>query len=198
MLKIGSLCTGYGGLDWAVQQLFGGQLIWVADNNPGAAAILAHHHPDIVNLGDITQIKWVDLDPVDILVAGFPCQDISNAGRRAGILKGNRSGIWFHIVEAIDILRPQLIILENVASIRTRGLDIVLAELARLGFDAQWTCVRASDIGAPHHRRRWFLVAYPAHLRHQRGRQAWRRWLGSAHGHSQSLSAWIKELTTRA
>ena len=83
-LRIGSVCTGYGGLDEAVQQVYGGELVWVADNDPGAAAILAHHHPDVPNLGDITAVNWADVPPVDVLTMGFPCQDVSVAGQRAG------------------------------------------------------------------------------------------------------------------
>ncbi|MFB7899892.1 DNA cytosine methyltransferase [Streptomyces xiamenensis] len=84
--RIGSLCSGYGGLDAAVRQVFGGELAWVADPDPGAAAILAHRHPSVPNLGDITRTDWSAAPPVDILAAGFPCQDVSVAGRRAGVI----------------------------------------------------------------------------------------------------------------
>lgn len=178
MIQIGSLCTGYGGLDSAVQEVLGGALAWVADNDPGAAAVLAHHHPDAPNLGDITAVNWADVPSVDIVTAGFPCQDISYAGLGAGIQKGNRSGLWHTIADALGLLRPRVFVAENVAGIVVRrpGLDVVLADLARLGFDAVWTCVRASDAGAPHRRERWFLVAsYPDGLAWQAGRAVNRR-----------------------
>ncbi|WP_251075388.1 DNA cytosine methyltransferase [Streptomyces sp. ISL-12] len=90
-----------------------------------------------------------------------PCQDISNAGRREGI-KGARSGIWFDIAEAIRVLRPRHVYLENVGAIRNRGQSAVLTSLHEIGYDAAWTALRASDIGAPHHRDRWFCVATPS------------------------------------
>ena len=164
-LTFGSLCTGYGGLDLGVANVLGGgRLLWVADPDPHVSKVLATRMPDVPNLGDITTIDWQQVESVDVLTAGFPCQDISAAGRRAGIRKGTRSGIWHQVVTAVRHLRPMLLVVENVAALRWRqgGLDIVLGDLAEVGYDAQWTSVRASDIGAPHRRERVFLLAYPA------------------------------------
>jgi len=136
-------------------------LAWVCDNDPTAAAILRHHHPHVPNLGDITEVDWNSVEPVDAITAGFPCQDISDAGQRAGIRKGRNSGLWRHIIFAARVLRPRLIILENVAAITRRGLDTVTGDLAAIGYDARWCTLRASDIGAPHQRNRWFAIAYP-------------------------------------
>jgi len=195
----------------AVAEVLDVKLTWVADPDPGAAAILAHHWPDVPNLGDITAVDWTTVPPIDVLAAGFPCQDISYAGRGAGIKEGTRSGLWHTIADAVRVLRPRLLVLENVRAIISRrpGLDVVLGDLARLGFDAEWTCVRASDVGAPHQRWRWFLLAWPADagrprlegrrvrgaaperggaaadsadLGHERGRFARRRWPGPADG----------------
>jgi DNA (cytosine-5)-methyltransferase 1 len=162
--RIGSLCTGYGGLDLAVQAVIGGELAFVADPDEGAAKILAHHHPHVPNLGDITTTDWDRVERVDVLTAGFPCQDISYAGRGAGIKEGTRSGLWSTVVEAVRALRPRFVFVENVSGIVSRrpGLDVVLADLAGLGFDAEWGTLRASDVGAPHPRNRWFLLAWPA------------------------------------
>jgi DNA (cytosine-5)-methyltransferase 1 len=173
-LRIGSLCTGYAGLDVAVQAVIGGEHAWMAENDPHASKVLAHHWPAVPNLGDITAVDWTGVEPVDIIAAGFPCTDLSYAGRGEGIQEGNRSGLWYPIADALGVLRPRLVVLENVAAIVARrpGLDVVLADLARLGFDAEWTCVRAADIGAAHGRNRWFLAAYSADLGHQRGRDA--------------------------
>ncbi len=167
--SIGSLCTGYGGLDRGVQAVLGGRRAWVADNDPGATAVLTAHHPDVPNLGNLTAVDWAAVRSVDIVTAGFLCQDISYAGRGAGIQEGNRSGLWHTIADALRVLRPRLVVLENVAAIVARrpGLDVVLADLAALGFDAVWTCVRASDVGAAHQRERWFLLAHPAGQRLQ-------------------------------
>lgn len=181
-LKIGSVCTGYGGLDAAVQAVYGGELVWVADNDKGAAKILAHRYPDILNLGDITEVDWTSVEPVDIFCAGFPCQSISYAGRGEGIKEGTQSGLWFTIARALGILRPRIVVLENVAAIVTKrpGLDVVLADLTRLGYDARWTRVRASDVGAPHQRNRWFCVAEAAHTCSSRRREESRSVCGDA------------------
>jgi DNA (cytosine-5)-methyltransferase 1 len=173
-LRIGSLCTGYGGLDMAVQAVIGGEVVWHAEVDPDASKVLAHHHPDVPNLGDIITVRWQDAERVDVVCAGFPCTDISYAGRGEGIQEGNRSGLWYPIADALGVLRPRLVVLENVAAIvgRRPGLDVVLGDLARLGFDAEWTCVRAAGVGAAHGRNRWFLAAYPADLGYERGRDA--------------------------
>lgn len=183
-LRVGSLYTGYGGLDMAAAQVWDTELAWVADNDPAASAVLAHHHPQVPNLGDITAVEWSAVPPVDIVTAGFPCTDISYAGLGAGIVRGNRSGLWHSTADALGVLRPRIVVLENVAAIVVRrpGLDVVLTDLARLGFDAVWTCVRASDVGAPHPRNRWFLVAHSADVGHERGRGAWGRRPGPADG----------------
>jgi DNA (cytosine-5)-methyltransferase 1 len=159
--RIGSLCTGYGGLDMAVQQVFGGELAWVADNDPGATATLTHHHPHVPNLGDLTTTKWEDVEPVDILCGGYPCQPFSSAGLRKGT--DDARHIWPHIAHALRVLRPRVAVFENVAGHLRLGFDAVLADLARLGFDAQWCLVRASEVGAPHRRERLFLLAWPSH-----------------------------------
>jgi DNA (cytosine-5)-methyltransferase 1 len=159
-LRIGSLCTGYGGLDMAVEAVFGGQLVWCADNDRHVAALLDAHYPDAPNLGDLTRIDWRTAESVDIMAAGFPCQDISYNGRGAGIEKGARSGIWKNIVTGIRLLRPKLVVVENVAAIRRRGLDRVLGDLAELGYYSVWTSLRASDVGAPHRRERVFVLGY--------------------------------------
>src|SRR5690606_1486968 len=93
-----------------------------------------------------------------------PCQDISHAGLGAGIVEGTRSGLWFDIADALGALRPGHVLLENVSAlvVRRPGLDVVLADLARLGFDAEWVRVRADEVGAPHRRERWFLWATAA------------------------------------
>lgn len=184
-MRTGSLCTGYGGLDMAVHEVLGGELAWVADNDPGAAAILAHRFPSVPNLGDITATDWSLTEPIDVLTAGFPCQDISCAGRRAGLREGNRSGLWFHVARAIAALRPALVVIENVRELLSeradsdmepcpwclgdtgpesamRALGAVLADLAEIGFDAEWVSVPAASAGACHLRWRVFILAWPA------------------------------------
>ena len=115
--------------------------------------------PGPPGLGDITVTDWSRVPAVDVITAGFPCQDISCAGKRAGLTEGTRSVIWVHVAEAVRVLHPRLVVVENVAALRTRGLDRVLGDLAEAGYDAVWRCVRASDVGAPHRRERLFLLA---------------------------------------
>lgn len=163
---LGSLCTGYGGLDLGVTAtLGGGRLAWVADPDRHVRALLDARLPGVPNLGDITALDWDQIPPVDVLTAGFPCQDISSAGKGAGIVKGNRSGLWHDVIAAVRHLQPSLVIVENVAALRwrDRGLGIVLGDLAQVRYDARWASVRASDVGAPHQRERVFIVAWPRH-----------------------------------
>lgn len=159
-MKIAALCAGYGGLEIAVQNMFDAEVSWYAEYDIEASKVLAHHMPGVPNIGDITDVDWSSLPVVDIVTAGFPCQDISHAGPRVGIT-GKRSGIWKNVLEAVQVLRPGLVFLENVAAIKRRGLDVLVEDLAAIGYGVQWVYLRASDVGAPHQRHRWFAVARP-------------------------------------
>ena len=157
-MKIGSLCTGYGGLDMAVEAYFNAETIWVAESDKYASQIIDLRW-ELPNYGDITKINWGEVDPIDILTAGYPCQPFSEAGNRKG--EHDKRHIWPSIKKGISILRPNYIILENVRGHLSLGFKEVLKDLAELGYDGKWQVVRASDIGAPHQRARLFLVAYP-------------------------------------
>ncbi|MEU5613528.1 DNA cytosine methyltransferase [Streptomyces sparsogenes] len=164
--RVLALCAGYGGLEEAIRAGIGGVPVAYAENDPYAAAVFAAHHPGVPNLGDITAVDWRQVRDVyapDVVGAGFPCRNISNAGRRDGI-NGQWSRVWKNVAEAVGVIRPRYVFLENVAALRSRGLDVVAADLAAVGYDARWTCLRAGDpeVGAPHPRDRWFAVAYPA------------------------------------
>jgi len=126
--RIGSICSGYEGLGAAVQDVIGGDLAWVADNDPGAAAVLACHYPDVPNLGDVTEVNWGSVEQVDIMCGGTPCQDVSAAGARAGLKHGNRSGLWHEFVKAIAAHRPRLVVIENVLGLLTARGDEPTAE----------------------------------------------------------------------
>jgi len=157
-MKIGSLCTGYGGLDMAVETYFDAEMVWCAENDKYASKVI-HERFNKPNLGDIKQIDWASLEPIDILTAGYPCQPFSHAGQRKG---GNdERHIWPHILKGISILRPKYIILENVRGHLSLGFKEVLSDLTEIGYDAKWIIVRASDVGAPHQRARLFILAYP-------------------------------------
>ena len=116
-LRIGSLFSGYGGLDLAVQQVYEAEPVWHVEFDDAPSKILAHHWPNVPNLHDVTAVGWEQVEPIDILTGGFPCQDVSVAGRRAGMTDGTRSGLWSHMAHAIDVLRPQLVVIENVGGL---------------------------------------------------------------------------------
>lgn len=113
-LRVGSLFSGYGGLDIAVEEVFGARTIWYSEINEPVARVFSHHWPDAPNLGDITAIDWNTVPPVDILCGGFPCQDVSTVGKMAGLKPGTRSGLWTHMAAAIDALQPEWVVIENV------------------------------------------------------------------------------------
>ncbi len=169
-MRIGSLFSGYGGLDLAAQQYFGGDLAWYSEIEPAACQILAAHHPITPNLGDITLVDWATVAPVDVLTGGYPCQPVSNAGKRKG--SSDERHLWPFVATAIDALRPRVVVLENVRGHLTLGFGAVLADLHRMGYDASWGVVRASDAGAPHGRARIFIVAYPDIVGHERAGSA--------------------------
>ena len=160
MTRIGSLATGYGGLDLAIESVIpGASLAWVADIEPGPCKVLAHRFPGVPNLGDLTRAYWARVPHVDILTAGYPCQPFSHAGRRKGT--DDERHLWPYIATAILALRPRLVVLENVAGHLSLGFGDVLGDLASLGYDAQWISLRAADVGACHGRRRVFIAAHP-------------------------------------
>lgn len=113
-LRVGSLFSGYGGLDLAVEHVFNAETVWFSEINEPVARVFSHHWPDAPNLGDITRINWHDVPPVDILCGGFPCQDVSTVGKRAGLAPGTRSGLWAQMATAIEILQPRFVVIENV------------------------------------------------------------------------------------
>ena len=153
MTRVGSLFTGYGGLDLAV----GGDLAWYSEIEPAACQVLEHHFPGVPNLGDITKIDWAQVEPVDVITGGYPCQPFSHAGNRKG--KNDDRHLWPYVREAIRTIRPDYAILENVRGHLTLGLTEVLGEIASSGFNAEWSTFRASQVGAPHRRERIFIVA---------------------------------------
>lgn len=166
-MRIGSLCTGYGGLDMAVEAFFHADMVWCAEIDKYASELIATRF-NKPNLGDIKQIDWDMVEPIDILTAGYPCQPFSYAGQRKG-LKDDRH-IWPYIIKAISALRPNIVVLENVRGHLSLGFKEVLKDLAENGYDARWQVVRASDVGAPHQRSRLFIVAYPSSKGLQRTR----------------------------
>ena len=158
-LRIGSLCSGYGGLDLAVEAVTGATTAWFCEYDRDPSAILAHHWPHVPNHGDVKNTDWSQVEPVDILTAGYPCQPFSHAGKRKG--HNDPRHLWPDVARAIRVLRPRLAVLENVRGHVSLGLADVLGDLSRMGYDARWGVVRAAEVGAPHGRARIFIVASP-------------------------------------
>jgi DNA (cytosine-5)-methyltransferase 1 len=158
-VKIGSLFSGYGGLDMGVMDAIGGEVAWHVEYDRAPSKILAHHWPDIPNYGDITTVDWSNVPPVDVLTGGYPCQPFSLIGKRKG--KDDARHLWPYVATAIRDLRPNLAVLENVAGHLTLGFGSVLGDLAEIGYDARWVCLSAATAGAPHRRDRIFIVAHP-------------------------------------
>ena len=183
-MKIGSLFSGYGGLDLAVSKVTGAEVAWHCEWEDAPSAILEKNFPGIPNYKDVTKVDFSTVEQVDILTGGFPCQDLSLAGKRAGLEDGTRSGLWSEFARAIETIKPKLVVIENVRGLLSakanngmeyseedlailkgqhpiRAMGAVLGDLADIGYDAKWAGVRASDAGAPHQRFRVFITAYP-------------------------------------
>jgi DNA (cytosine-5)-methyltransferase 1 len=173
-MNVGGLFSGIGACELGLQRA-GMQISWMCESEPYCRAVLKSHWPAVPCYRDIQRLDGRSAQPIDLLCGGFPCQDISVAGHGIGIA-GRRSSLWAHFGRLIDELRPRYVIVENVAALRGRGLDHVLGTLATLRYDAEWDCIPASAVGAPHRRDRIWIVAYPQrnHLRKQP------RWLGGA------------------
>lgn len=138
-MRIGSLFSGYAGLDLAVERVLGGDVVWYSEIDKHASTILRGVYPQVPNLGDITEIEWDKVPPVDVLTGGYPCQPFSAAGVREGV--NDERHLWPHVREAIRVLQPKLVILENVVGHRSLGFDTVLGEMAEDGISARWGCV---------------------------------------------------------
>lgn len=188
-LTIGSLFSGYGGLDLAVEAVTGARPAWFVEFDEAPSKILAHHWPDVPNYGDVTKVDWRKMPKVDIITGGSPCQDLSAAGKRAGMTEGTRSNLWVNMREAINIIQPRLVVWENVLGALSakatsdsdleqgtrsmgnqpdghlRALGRVCGDMAEIGYDTRWTTLRVSDLGGCHHRARIFLIARPTHAK---------------------------------
>ena len=157
-LTFGSLFAGIGGIELGLERA-GLQCKWQVEIDPFCQKVLAKHWPDVERHDDVKTFQPKKRHRVDLIAFGFPCQDISSAGKRVG-LDGARSGLCFEALRVVGAIRPRYVFVENVSALLNRGLDRVLGEMAALGYDAEWHCVQAADFGAPHLRDRIFLFAY--------------------------------------
>jgi len=160
-MKILDTFAGIGGFSYAAEKLIGGfETTQFVEIDPFCQKVLKKHWPYVPIHDDIRTFTARPFQ-YDVITAGFPCQDISVAGRREGITQESRSGLFYELMRVVRMVRPKYIVLENVAAILNNGLDIVLGELAEAGFNCEWACISASSLGACHRRSRWWLVAYP-------------------------------------
>jgi len=164
-LKLLDLFSGIGGFSLGLERTGGFETVAFCEIEDYSRQVLARHWPEVPIYGDIRELNTATLQRdgirVDAICGGFPCQDISTAGKGAGI-EGERSGLWGEYARLIGELRPQVVFVENVAALLGRGLDRVLGDLAALGYDAEWHCIPASALNAPHRRDRLWIVAYAA------------------------------------
>lgn len=161
-MRIGSLFSGIGGLELGLELAGVGNVVWQVEIDPFPRSVLARHWPNVDrSVTDVRLAGPSTLAAVDVICGGFPCQDISYAGKGEG-LAGERSGLWYEYARVVREMEPRFVVVENVAALATRGLDAVLGTLADLGYDAEWRSIRASDVGAPHRRERLFIVAHRA------------------------------------
>lgn len=162
-MNVGSLFSGIGGIELGFEAE-GFNTVWCVEYDTYAQFILKKHFPKAIIYGDIKEVDFGAVPKVDILTGGFPCQDISNAGKRVGIT-GSRSSLWKYYLKAIREIRPRYALIENVSALTHRGLDVVLADLAEIGYDAEWYNISASAVGAHHTRERLFIIAYSNSIR---------------------------------
>jgi len=158
-MTFGSLFSGIGGLDLGLERS-GMECCWQVEIDPFCTKVLEKHWPGVKRYGDIKTVTGRELADVDLICGGFPCQDLSQAGKRAGI-EGTRSGLWFEFARILGVVRPRYVVIENVPGLLDRrAMPRVIGELARLGYVGCWRCFRASEFGASHLRKRVFIVAY--------------------------------------
>lgn len=165
-IRIGSLFSGIGGLELGLESGlasagWSAQTVYQVEQSEYCRSILARHWHEAKRFDDVRTIDPASLPPADLLCGGFPCQDLSTAGKRAG-LDGSRSGLFFELARIVRAIHPRIVVLENVAGIYTSGLGTVLGTLAEDGYDCVWTSLQAAEVGAPHRRERWFCIGWLA------------------------------------
>ena len=156
-MRIGSLFSGIGGLELGLEWSGLGHTVWQCETNPFCLSVLARQWPNATRYPDVKTLT--NPPPVDLICGGFPCQDVSSAGKGAG-LAGSRSGLWFEFARIVDEARPEWVVVENVASGARRWVDAVCSGLGQLGYETLPIPLSAADVGAPHLRKRIFVVAH--------------------------------------
>ena len=162
-LKVLDLFSGIGGFSLGLERTGGFKTVAFCEIEEYPRRVLAKHWPGVPIHRDVRELRAEHVGAIDVICGGFPCQDISWAGEGAG-LEGARSGLWREYARLIGEIRPRFVIVENVAALLRRGMSVVCGDLARIRYDAEWSVVSACSMGAPHVRRRVFIVAYPDSL----------------------------------
>jgi DNA (cytosine-5)-methyltransferase 1 len=164
-LRLLDLFSGIGGFSLGLERSGGFETVAFCEIEDFPRRVLAKHWPKVPCYHDIRELTAdrlaADGITVDAICGGFPCQDISVAGTKSGI-RGNRSSLWFEYARLIGELRPRIVFVENSSELVGRGMDAVLGSLSEIGYDAEWNCIPAAAVGAPHLRNRAWLLAYPA------------------------------------
>lgn len=175
-MRVLDLFSGIGGFSLGLERTGGFKTVAFCEIDPWCRDLLAARFPEAEISHDV-RIRSYTFGEADVICGGFPCQDISYAGKRAG-LAGERSGLFWEMVRAIRLVRPEYVIVENVAALSTSGMDVVCGTLAADGYDAEWDCISASDVGAPHGRPRIWIAATDANSeqRPNRGYSPLRWW----------------------
>ncbi len=167
-MNVLDLFSGIGGFSLGLERA-GMKTVAFCEVDKKCQQVLKKHWPGVPIFDDVSTLKGEDIEEtVDVICGGFPCQDISLAGKGAG-LEGARSGLWTEFHRLIKEIKPKYAIIENVSALRSRGLDQVLREISEIGYDAEWHCITAASVGAPHRRDRIWIVAYPSNEGIDRG-----------------------------
>jgi len=167
-IRVASFFSGIGGIELGLvlaSERF--EIVSQSEIDPCCCAILRERFEGVPNLGNIKTVRPEDIPDADLWVAGFPCQDFSIIGKGVG-LSGKRGGLWRDLFRAVRVVRPRVVLLENVPAILERGMGGILGDLAGIGYDTEWNCLRSSDFGAPSIRNRWFCCAYSGSERLER------------------------------
>ncbi|MCK5023322.1 MAG: DNA (cytosine-5-)-methyltransferase [Candidatus Aenigmarchaeota archaeon] len=166
MLNGLGLFAGVGGIELGLERSGASRPVCFVEKNKYCQDVLSKRFPEVPIWDDVKTFDgkyWKG--KIDIISGGFPCQDISGSGKGEGIKEGTRSGLWFQYKRIIGEIQPLFALIENVRDITIRGLNIVLADLASIGYSSEWFVLSASDMGAPHLRKRCFILAYPSLMR---------------------------------
>lgn len=190
-MRIGSLFSGIGGFELGLEMSGLGHTVWQVEQDPFRRAVLAKHWPLVPCFKDVRHVGSANLDRVDVICGGFPCQDLSSAGKRAG-LAGSKSGLWYEYLRIVSELEPSFVVVENVASGARAWIDTVCAGLGQQGYACLPVPLAASDVGAPHGRKRVFIIAAHANAHSQSFSTEYAETCGTqeAAAHSDSASLW--------